>query len=53
MNIYPVRASEQNGRGFKSHSGQLHIATSKNLSVVNTIYINSLLWTHGIISTKF
>ena len=27
--------------GFKSHSGQLSIATSKNLSVENTIYINS------------
>ena len=26
------------GRGFKSHSGQLSIATSKNPSVVNTIY---------------
>ena len=33
-----VRASEFSGRGFKSHSGQLSIATSKNLSVVNTIY---------------
>ena len=26
-------------RGLKSHSGQLSIATSKNPSVVNTIYI--------------
>ena len=30
---------EFSGRGFKSHSGQLSIATSNNLSVVNTIYI--------------
>ena len=29
--------------GFKSHSGQLSIATSKNSSVVNTIYICSFL----------
>ena len=28
-----------NGRGFKSRSGQLSIAASKNLSAVNTIYI--------------
>ena len=36
-----VRASEFSGRGFKSHSGQLSIATSENPSVVNTICINS------------
>ena len=30
------------GQGFKSHSGQLSIATSKNPSVVNTICIDSL-----------
>ena len=29
---------EFSGRGFKSHSGQLYIATSKNPSVVNSIY---------------
>ena len=29
------------GRGFKSHSGQLSIATSKNPPAVNTICINS------------
>ena len=29
---------EFGGRGFKSHSGQLSIATSNNPSVVNTIY---------------
>ena len=28
------------GHGFKSHSGQLSIATSKDPSVVNTICIN-------------
>ena len=33
--------TEFSGRGFKSHLGQLSIATSKNPSVVNTIYINS------------
>ena len=27
------------GRGFRSHSGQLSKATSKNASVMNTIYI--------------
>ena len=31
--------TEISGRGFKSHSGQLSIATLKNPSVVNTIYI--------------
>ena len=30
---------EFSGRGFKSHSGQLSMATSKNPSGVNTIYI--------------
>ena len=30
---------EFSGRGFESHSDQLSIATSKNLSVVNTIYM--------------
>ena len=29
------------GRGFKSHSGQLSIATSENPSVVNTTCISS------------
>ena len=38
--------------GFKSHSGQLSIATSKNLSVMNTICINSFRYTHVITSTK-
>ena len=28
------------GRGLKYHSGQLSMATSKNLSMVNIIYIN-------------
>ena len=32
---------EFSGRGFKSHSDQLSIATSKNCSVVNTICISS------------
>ena len=35
------------GRGFKSHSGQLSIATSKNPSVVNTIYMYILQDNHG------
>ena len=30
---------EFSGRGFKSHSGQLSIVTSKNPSVMNTIYM--------------
>ena len=30
---------EFSGRGFKSHSGQLSIATSNNPSMVNTTYI--------------
>ena len=30
---------EFSGRGFQSRSGKLSIATSKNPSVVNTIYI--------------
>ena len=38
--------------GFKSHSGQLSIATSKNLSVMNTIYINSSRYTDLITSTN-
>ena len=32
-------STEFSGRGFKSHSGQLSIATLKNPSVMNTIYI--------------
>ena len=32
---------EFNGSGFKSHSGQLSIATSKNLSVVNNNNYNN------------
>ena len=31
--------TEFSGRGFKSHSGQLPMATSNNPPVVNTIYI--------------
>ena len=34
--------TEFNGRGFKSYSGQLYIATSKNPSVVNTTEEESL-----------
>ena len=30
---------EFSGRGFKSHSGQVSIATLKNPSMVNNIYI--------------
>ena len=41
------------GRGFKSHSGQLSIATSNNPSVVNIICINSFRYTHVITSTTF
>ena len=41
------------GRGFKSHSGQLSLATSKNSPVVNTICIRSFHYTHVITSTKF
>ena len=33
---------EFSGREFKSQSGQLSVATSKNPSVVNTIYIYNL-----------
>ena len=36
VSIYSI-----NGRGFKSYSGQLSTATSKNPSVVNNICINS------------
>ena len=36
VSIYSI-----SGRGFKSDSGQLSTATSKNPSVVNTICINS------------
>ena len=39
--------------GFKSHSGQFSIATSKNPSVMNTTCINSFRYTHVITSTKF
>ena len=41
------------GCGFKSHSSQLSIATSKNPSVVNTICISSFRYTHVITSRKF
>ena len=41
------------GRGFKSHSGQLSIATSKNRSVVNTICISSIRYTHVITCAIF
>ena len=37
--------TEFRGRGFKCHSGQLFIATSKNLSVVNTICTSSFRYT--------
>ena len=40
------------GRGFKSHSGQLSVATSENHSVLNTISINSFCYTHVITSAK-
>ena len=40
--------SEIRGHGFKSHSGQLFIASSRNLSVVNTIYIGSFRYAHVI-----
>ena len=41
------------GRGFKSHSDQLSIATSKNLSVVTTICIvSSFRYTHVIYSIE-
>ena len=43
----------KDGIGFKFHSGQLSIATSKNPSVMNTICINSFRSTHVINSTKF
>ena len=41
-NIY-IYITEFSGRGFRSHSGQVSIATSKNPSVVNTICVNSFL----------
>ena len=41
------------GRGFKSHSGRLSIATSNGSSVVNTIYISSFCYTYVITSRKF
>ena len=45
LNSWPVSSvgqsvgTEFSGRGFKSHSGQLSIATSKSPSMVNTIYM--------------
>ena len=45
-NIY--NGTEFSGRGFKSHSGQLSIATSKNPSKANTICISSFRYTHII-----
>ena len=44
--------TEFSGRGFKSHSGQLSITTSKNPSVVNTISISSFRYTHLITYRK-
>ena len=44
--------TEFSSRGFKSHSGQLSIATSKNLSVLNTICISSFCYTHTITYRK-
>ena len=44
---------EFRGFGFKSHSGQLSIATSKNPLLVNTICIYSFRNTYRITSTKF
>ena len=44
--------TEFSGRGFKSHSGQLSITTSKNPSVVNTICIISFRYTHVITYRK-
>ena len=43
---------EFNGCGFKSHSGQLAIATSKNCLVVDTISISWCHYTQVITSTK-
>ena len=37
--IHKYILTEFSGHGFKSHSGQLSIATSKNPSVVNMIYV--------------
>ena len=39
LNSWPDSSTEFSGRGFKSYPGQLSIATSKNPSVVTTIYI--------------
>ena len=44
---------EFSGLGLKSHWGQLFIATSKNLSVVNTICISSFRYTQVIPQRKF
>ena len=44
---------EFGGRGLKSLSGQLSIATSNNPSLVNIICINSFRYTHVIVSIKF
>ena len=44
---------EFSGRVLKSHWGQLFIATSKNLSVVNTICITSFRYTQVIPQGKF
>ena len=41
------RASEQNCE-FKSHSGRLFIATSKNPLALNILYISSFCYTHVI-----
>ena len=42
---------EFTGRGFKFHTGQLCIATSKNLSVVNTIYMYTYIYIYIYIYT--
>ena len=49
---YTIYIQNCTGRGFKSHSGKLSIATSKNPWVMNTICINSFCYTHVITSTK-
>ena len=53
IQMYVTNWTEFSGRWFKSHSGQLLIAASKNPSVVNTIDISSFFYTHVITSRKF
>ena len=45
--IYPVW-TEFSGHGIKSHSGQLSLATSKNLSVLNILCISSFWYTRSL-----